>query len=378
MTAISIRRDFQTTNRDELLATVTWNALVEPGDRIAGELINELGPCGALVAFKQRRELGEDVRAAYERWSPRFSENLATDKIACANRYDFKLLLPSDEMWPHQFRDLGPHSPLAIWYRGNIEHLVGLSRPIGVVGSRNATHYGQRVTSELVACLVQDGAVTVSGGALGIDTVAHRTALKLEGSTIAFMAGALDSLYPSANLELFDEISHKGLLLSEMSPGAKPTRWRFLQRNRLIAALSEAVVVTEAGWRSGSINTVNHATELGRPVFAVPGPITSAASAGCNRLIRDSKANLLIEVSDLPVELGWRSSGQTELEGLGVLELRALDALERRGRSFDDLLKATGMALVELKMALGTLKLLGKVDLTTDGLWKRSHSRLLK
>jgi DNA processing protein len=234
------------------------------------------------------------------------------------------------------------------------------------------------VTSELVACLVQDGAVTVSGGALGIDTIAHRTALKLEGSTIAFMAGALDSLYPSANLELFDEISHKGLLLSEMSPGAKPTRWRFLQRNRLIAALSEAVVVTEAGWRSGSISTVNHATELGRPVFAVPGPITSAASAGCNRLIRDSKANLLLEVSDLPVELGWRSSGQTELEGLGVLELRALDALERRGRSLDDLLKATGMALVELKMALGTLKLLGKVDLTTDGLWKRSHSRLLK
>lgn len=373
MTAISIRRDFATSNREDLIASVTWNALVEPGDRIASELIGELGPSEALRAFIQRRELGDDVRAAYERWSPRYSENLAADKITWANRFDFKLLLPTDEMWPNRFRDLGPHAPLAIWYRGSLDHFAALSRTVGVVGSRNATHYGQRVTSELMATLVQEGAVTVSGGALGIDTVAHRNALKMNGLTVAIMAGALDSLYPSANLELFDEISHKGLLISEMSPGSKPTRWRFLQRNRLIAALSEAVVVTEAGWRSGSINTVNHATELGRPVFAIPGPITSAASAGCNRLIRDSKANLLLDVSDLPIELGWKSSGQVELDGLGVLELRTLDALNNRGQSVDDLLKDTGMASVELKMALGSLKLLGKVASTTDGLWLRSH-----
>ena len=376
MTANSIRRDFQTTDRTNLLATITWNALVEPGDRIAGELVRELGPEGALLAFIERRELGDDVRAAYERWSPRFSETIAEEKITHADRFDLKLLLPTDEIWPKQLNDLGPHAPLAIWYRGKVDHFAALNRTVGVVGSRNATHYGQLVTNELVSTLVEDEAVTVSGGALGIDTVAHRTALRLEGLTIALMAGGLDSLYPSANLGLFDEIGHKGLVLSEMAPGAKPTRWRFLQRNRLIAALSEAVVVTEAGWRSGSINTVNHEIELGRPVFAIPGPITSTASAGCNRLIRDSKANLLLEISALPVELGWRSSDQVALDGLGLLELRALDALDNRGQSVDELLKATGMAFMELRIALGSLKLLGQADLTTDGLWKSSPLRV--
>ena len=371
----SLRKDFQATNSEELLATVAWNALVEPGDRIAGELIGTLGPSEALAAFIERRDLGDEVRAAYERWSPRFSPELAEEKVAIANRCDFRLLLPTDEIWPQQFKDLGAHAPLAIWYRGNVDSFTALNRTIGVVGSRNATNYGQRVTSDLVAAVVQEGASIVSGGALGIDTVAHRTALRLQALTVAFMAGPLDSLYPSANFGLFDEISHKGLLLSEMSPGAKPTRWRFLQRNRLIAALSEAVVVTEAGWRSGSINTVNHATELGRPVFAIPGPITSAASAGCNRLIRDSQASLLLDVSDLPLELGWRSNGQAELDGLGVLELRALDALDNKGRSFDELLIATGMALMELRMALGSLKLLGTADSNPEGLWKRSQLR---
>lgn len=378
MNTNSIRRDFKVTNQKELLATVTWNALVEPGDRVAGELIDSLGPGEALSAFIERRDLGEDAHAAYERWSPRYSHMLASERIAAANRCDAKLLLPTDDSWPQRFRDLGPHGPLAIWYRGNLDHFSNLTRSIGVVGSRNATHYGQRVTSDLASVLVQDGSAVISGGALGIDTIAHRTTLQSDGLTVAFMAGALDNLYPSANFELFNEISRTGLVLSEMSPGAKPTRWRFLQRNRLIAAMSEAVVVTEAGWRSGSINTVNHAIELARPVFAVPGPITSVASAGCNRLIRDGQANVLLDVSDLAIELGWKASGQVELSGLGVLELRALDALEGKGRAIDELLKATGMAPMDLRMALGSLRLLGKADSNREGLWSLSLSHSKK
>lgn len=372
MTTQSIRRDFTETDFETAKSLITWNALVEPGDRIASQLIGEVGPIDALRALRSKAKLGEDYERAYERWAPRDLPLLAETKIALAKKHDLKLLLPSDETWPQGFRDLGLHSPLLLWYRGNSKHFEWLNKAIGVVGSRNASHYGQRITADLVEVLAQEEAVVVSGGALGIDSVAHRVAIGLKGRTIAFMAGSLDLPYPAANLNLFNEISHHGLLLSEMSPGSNPTRWRFLQRNRLIAASANAVVVTEAGLRSGSINTVNHAGELGRPVFAIPGPITSPSSAGCNRLIRDLQVQLLMDVGDLPAELGWRETKLNPQNSIGVLELRALDALGKAGKSFAELRHATGMSETELRIALGGLKLVGLCALSESGSWQRN------
>lgn len=374
MSSASIRRDFAMTDFGEAKALVTWNALVEPGDRIAGELIQKLGAIAALEAFVKKRDLGEDVQKAFERWAPRYRDGLFEEKLQLAQKNDLKLLLPSDNEWPSDFNDLGAHSPLLIWYRGNLNHFNSLERKVGVVGSRNATHYGQRITSELTSVLVEEKAAVISGGALGIDAVAHRAALGLKGLTLAFMAGSLDCLYPAANYELFDAIGHQGLLLSELTPGSRPTRWRFLQRNRLIAALSDATVVTEAGWRSGSINTVNHACELARPVFAIPGPITSPSSSGCNRLIRDGQANLLLDIADLPSELGWRSNILFDTDSLGSLEVRALDALTRKPQSTDKILVESGLSIDELRIALGSLKLMGLAESGSEGLWKRSET----
>ncbi len=375
MSNTSIRRDFEHTDFESTEALIVWNALVEPGDRVASDLLRSLGPKKALDSFLNRQDLGTDALDAYERWAPRYSPTLAAEKLKIAKKQDLKLLLPTDKQWPRQLDDLGPHAPLLLWYRGNPEHFHSLQRSVGLIGSRNATQYGQRVTSELAAKLVLERAVVVSGGALGIDSVAHRTALKLEGVTVAFMAGGLDSLYPAANFELFESIGHSGLLLSEMSPGARPTRWRFLQRNRLIAALSEATVVTEAGWRSGSINTVNHANELGRKVFAVPGPISSPASAGCNRLIRDGQADMVLDVDDLPTELGWRTSLKTTFDGMGTLELRALDALDGTFQTLQEILRASGLSMQELRTALGALKMIGMVENDQNHGWKRSETR---
>lgn len=372
MKAKSIRRDFAETDFELAEALIIWNAMVEPGDRVAGELLNTLGPLQALEAFQKRTDLGEEVGNAYIRWEPRYSNGIAAEKIAAAQKHDLKLLVPTDDLWPDQLRDLGNHQPLLIWYRGHAANLEKLNHSIGIVGSRNASPYGQRVTTDLVGQVVAQEASVISGGALGIDAIAHKATLRLGGNTAAFMAGALDCPYPVGNLSLFEEISHNGLLLSEMTPGSRPTRWRFLQRNRLIAALSQATVVTEAGWRSGSINTVNHALELGRPVFAIPGPINSPASAGCNRLIRDLQASMLLDVADLPLELGWRENSATELAGLGSLELRAFDALESRFQSSEELLKATGLSLSELGIALGSLKLLGKAELGVAGTWRKA------
>jgi len=373
-----IRRGLPATDPGELEATLVWNALVEPGDRISGILRSKLGNRRALEKLfsqdsKQVEDLAaEDLESAYRRWLPRYRKSLAAEVAGSAAKADARILLPTDEEWPTALSSLQHHSPVALWFRGNTKNFTLLNRSVAIVGSRTCTHYGQKITANLASHLVQNESAVVSGGALGVDSVAHRVTLARAGLTVAVMAGSLDNLYPSGNWQLFEEIAHSGLLVSEMVPGSKPTRWRFLQRNRLIAAISQAVVVTEAGWRSGSINTAGHAVELGRRVFAIPGPITEPSSAGCNRLIRDHLAELLLDTEELSTELGWVLSQHDRLESLGVLELRTLDALSRREQQLDSLLRATGLTLDELRLALGGLQTSNLAERGPENGWKRT------
>ena len=375
-----IRSDFQGTDEEDLHSRLVWHALVEPGDRIAGSLRLELGSTVALRKFVDQDYAAtelvsrEELLRAYERWKPRYQGEMADAIIKRAQVLDMRVILPTDSAWPVSLNDLGVFSPALLWYRGHLTGFNRLERTLGIVGSRVVSSYGQKVTAEIAALAVTEGATVVSGGALGVDAVAHRTALSQSGSTVAVMAGSLDNLYPAGNWQLFDEIGSRGLLLSEMAPDSKPTRWRFLQRNRLIAALSEAVVVTEAGWRSGSINTVNHANELGRRVFAVPGPITSPTSAGCNRIIRDHSAEILLEVNDLPIEIGWRRSNPEDLDILGSLEKRLLDFLEKRAIDLHTLAKRSGLSIFEAQIAIGGLQLADLVEQQGANGWKRKFT----
>ena len=375
-----IRSDFQGTDEEDLHSRLVWHALVEPGDRIAGSLRLELGSTVALRKFVDQDYAAtelvsrEELLRAYERWKPRYQGGMADAIIKRAQVLDMRVILPTDSAWPVSLNDLGVFSPALLWYRGHLTGFNRLERTLGIVGSRVVSSYGQKVTAEIAALAVTEGATVVSGGALGVDAVAHRTALSQSGSTVAVMAGSLDNLYPAGNWQLFDEIGSRGLLLSEMAPDSKPTRWRFLQRNRLIAALSEAVVVTEAGWRSGSINTVNHANELGRRVFAVPGPITSPTSAGCNRIIRDHSAEILLEVNDLPIEIGWRRSNPEDLDILGSLEKRLLDFLEKRAIDLHTLAKRSGLSIFEAQIAIGGLQLADLVEQQGANGWKRKFT----
>jgi DNA processing protein len=171
------------------------------------------------------------------------------------------------------------------------------------------------VASELGYGLADRGVVVVSGGAYGIDAAAHRGALAAQGATVLVSAGGLDRPYPAGHADLFARVADTGLVLSESPPGAAPHRRRFLSRNRLIAALSTGTVVVEAGRRSGALNTAAHARRLGRTVMAVPGPITSAASAGCHDLLRGgdavdhSAARLVTGVEDVLGEIGTPGEG---------------------------------------------------------------------
>jgi DNA processing protein len=254
--------------------------------------------------------------------------------------------------------------------RAKLEHL---NRSVSVVGSRGATGYGEWATTDIVADLVARGFSIVSGGAYGIDGIAHRAALMAKGVTFAVMAGGVNRFYPSGHEELLTQVRGSGAVLAELPPGAAPTKWRFLQRNRLVAALGLVTLVVEAGKRSGSISTANHAMALERPVAAVPGPISSSASVGTNRLISQSHAELVVSGQDVAYLAG--DQDQLNLFGgqqdLGSLETRALDALSSRQKTQQQVASEAGLDQIEVAIALSNLLLLGLV-VQRDGMWLRA------
>lgn len=208
---------------------------------------------------------------------------------------EIRVIRPGDPEWPIGLLSLGENMPEQLWAIGKpLVQEVSLA----IVGARASTSYGNHVTHELVNGLGPDVTI-VSGAAYGIDAEAHRSALSQGGTTIAYLAGGVDRPYPAGHRDLIGRIAENGTILSEAAPGEAPTKWRFLQRNRLIAAHSQGMVVVEAGWRSGSLNAAAHATDLGRPLMAVPGPITSVASAGCHRLIAERTASLVTSAEDI-------------------------------------------------------------------------------
>jgi len=212
--------------------------------------------------------------------------------------YGGEFLAPEDSDWPIQLDDLiAP--PIGLIVRGRREVLALLDKSVAIVGTRNPTTYGVRVAGELAASACDHEFSVVSGGAYGIDTAAHKGALAAEGVTISVLGGGINSLYPSGNARLFQEIKESGLLISESMPNVPAQPFRFLVRNRLIAALSKTTVVVEAAFRSGSIRTARDAAEILRPVFAVPGPITSPLSDGCHRLIAERVADIATSVDEI-------------------------------------------------------------------------------
>ncbi len=372
-------------------ARAAWTGIAEPGDRVAGILVAAFGAADALDAIVTRassetiaQRLGGDashdeVQQAVERWLPRLQSRVALLALTQAARYSVRLLIPGDPMWPAGLDDLGPHAPLALWLRGNESTLASTGDSIALVGARAATGYGEHVAMEASAGLVDRGYTIVSGAAYGIDGMAHRAALASSGQTIAVLAGGVDRFYPSGHEALLNRIVEEGAVVSELPCGAAPTKWRFLQRNRLIAAMSQATVVLEAGWRSGSLNTAGHVAALGRPLGAVPGPVTSAASAGCHRLIREFDA-VCVTNADEMAELAPRGTANESRHGIdpevgaagaaggsGAVgpssrNVRIADALSTRSaRTVDDIAARSGLSVASVQGLLGAMQLDGAV-----------------
>jgi DNA processing protein len=378
-------------------ARATWTGIAEPGDRTAGLVVEALGPAESLEGLVEQWDAqvwldalkrvgvaevtGPELVDAVARWTPRMKSELTLLALRQAARYGARLLTPDAPGWPAGVADLGPHAPIALWVRGTDSALAALDNSIALVGARAATGYGEHVAMEFSAGLVDRGFAIVSGAAYGVDGMAHRAALASHGTTVAFLAGGVDRFYPSGHDALLTRIIDTGAVISELPCGQPPTKWRFLQRNRLIAAASQATVVVEAGWRSGSLNTAGHAATVGRPVGAVPGPITSAASAGCHRLIRDYNATLVATVEDV-VELvqprdAVLGAEQPRRGVSGVVETsptrnsppsspeetRLLDAMSITApRPTPDIAARSGLSVTSVQSLLGGLELEGRVS----------------
>ena len=308
-----------------------------------------------------RDKFGKALATRRLRWNRRMERTLNAEAHMAATCGAW-LVTPADPLWPPQLNDLGPARPYGLWCRGDSRHLLDVaSAPsVALVGSRDPSIYGTEATTHLAAELARRGYTVISGGAMGIDIAAHRAALTQQGSdlpTIAFMAGGLDRLYPAQNSDALNMIVDRGLIMSEVSVGNTPTRWRFLERNRLIAALARHTIVVEARWRSGALNTARHALEIGRTLWAVPGQINSPNSVGTNRLLRDGLAQTLTEAADIleyDAAAGFELGTEHESEWDRAASSSALDELtERQGRVWDDLSPRSYRGVDEIAAALG-------------------------
>ncbi|GAA3647462.1 DNA-processing protein DprA [Microbacterium marinilacus] len=371
---------------ETIAARAVWSGLAEPGDGVAGALIDALGPIEALRVVERALDGGrpaevpgvaeDDLRTALRRWHPRLAAAPHAEAARRAARGGIAMITPEGDPWPERLADLGVHAPVALWVRGDVSTLGRLARSASLVGARAATPYGEHVSGHLAGDLAAQGVTIVSGGAYGIDGAAHRAALGAGGATIAIVAGGADRVYPAAHAHLFARIAEHGAIVSEVPPGTTPTKFRFLLRNRLIAAVSGATVVVEAGWRSGSLNTAGHAAALGRPLGAVPGPVTSAASEGCHRLLREYDAACVTAPGDVLEMLGdWRDGPPATPERQRPESLRVLDALSARSwRDLPDIARRSGLAFAEVGPELGLLELDGRVESSAAG-WRLAARR---
>lgn len=244
-----------------------------------------------------------------------------------------------------------------------------LSRPsVSIVGARRATPYGLECARIFATWASTVGLTVVSGGATGCDQAAHAAALDADGPTVAVMGCGADIAYPRAAADLFDLIARTGCVVSELPWGTPPQRWAFRRRNRIIAGLSQALVVVEAGLPSGTFSTADHALDASRDVLVVPGSIFSPESAGCNRLIRQG-AYALTDVSDLAGVVGGLCDGERAvLSCSGDLEHNEVYVAVRANPARpDDLGRSLGMDIVDVARALGSLEISGHVSRYRDG-----------
>lgn len=392
---------------DVLLARAFLNRVAEPASVPLWWAVRQEGPVEVARAIRAGRAgslISGGVSAVV---SARAAEADPYADLEAAQRHGIRLVVPESGEWPHfAFSALErtghrralrwikgerrpsesgePVPPLALWIRGTLDLAEVGVRSVALVGARSRTDYGRYVADQFATDLAGHGFTIVSGGALGIDADAHRATLDVGGATVLVSAGGLDEPYPPAHAGLYERVAESGLCISESPPGSAPRRRRFLTRNRIIAALSTGTVVIEAAYRSGALNTATHCTTLGRMLMAVPGPITSLASAGCHRLLAkdEGQARLVTCPNDVLELVGGARDARTEpdparrtefdlvsrLDTVEPVDRQVFDGFPARAwTDLDRLSAATGLSPIAVMRSLPSLELAGLVESSAHG-----------
>ena len=279
---------------------------------------------------------------------------------------------PQDNIFTNQLASIAK-VPNTLYYCGELPSTPVKS--VSIVGSRKPTPYGKSVTEKIVHTLAEHNVTIISGLALGIDSIAHKAALKFNTPTIAVMARGLNGIYPASHFSLSREIVKAGGALISTYPADMPAQpYHFLERNRIISGLSSIVIVTEAAVKSGTLNTASHALEQGKDVFAVPGNITSPMSAGCNRLIRQG-AQPLIDTSDILSALGIKSQKTTPQIPVrkNKTEQLIINAILAGAKDTNQIINATNISPSSIFVTLSTLEIAGIIESSPDGVWTISQ-----
>jgi DNA processing protein len=360
-----------TSDRD---AYFTLSHLCEPADVAVSRALAESSPQRVI----ERLIVGDLKKKSHPLIADRFGNFSLEKEIDFCQSINAKFITRGEIGWPRQLSDLDESEPWTIWSLGSADFRIACLQSVAIVGTRDMSPYGRGIAYEWAGQIAESGATVVSGGAIGIDISAHRGALSVQRPTVCVMAGGVQARYPVSNEHIFSAIMDSGILVSESPPRESPRRQRFLTRNRLIAALTQATLVVEASRRSGSASTAGHAHALGRAVLGVPGSVFSAQSEGIHNLISSGTATLVTRVEDVLRHLSIgvvdeKEPGVTpgEWRNLAQRELDVWEAIPRRGGlSIEEIATQAQWRVPEVIASLTELTLKGMVF--NDGMhWKR-------
>ena len=382
------------TTDDSVWEGAWWSAVAEPADPAARVVRTVLGdragrewlqaPWSGVPAA-----LGSSTTAdwpkQWNRWRERALEADPSRDLARVERAGGGFVMRSDPRWPAQLECLGEDEPLGLWFLGSLPESPACSGYVSIVGARASTSAGGRCARNMAYQLARAGYGVVSGGAIGIDIEAHRGAMAGDGATVCVLAGGVLNPYPACHTEDFRQmVAGRGVLISEVAPTARPAKWRFLTRNRLIAAWSAATIVVEAGARSGALATARWAMSCGRELGAVPGAIDAPMAVGCLELARNG-ATIIRDARDAAELAGpIEADSSSTLFGMPVEEDQGIDALAPVARRVFEALPRSASATVasicvsaglgrqEVNRALMDLSVAGLVTSSTRG-WARKH-----
>ena len=302
----------------------------------------------------------------------------AEEELLFAERNNIQCITYNDEQYPSRLKEC-QDAPLALFYRGNAS--LNALRVVGVVGTRHATPYGEEICRNFMEELATacPDTLVVSGLAYGIDIHAHRAALQHKLPTVGVLAHGLDRIYPSAHRETAVKMMDNGGLLTEFMSGTNPDRQNFVKRNRIVAGMCDAVVVVESAAKGGALITAELAESYHRDCFAFPGKVTDTYSAGCNRLIQNNRASLILSAEDFIRSMGWNHLSlktkhvQRQLfPDLNDEEKKIVEAIEKAGNGIqiNTLVVETNIPIHQISTLLFELEMKGVIQVLAGGMYK--------